>query len=513
MATEAAKTTARSFQSLFDHGTVGGVADGTLVEKFTDGDRGSAEHAFALMVERHGPMVLGVCRALLRGQQDAEDAFQASFLVLARKAGSIRKPDLLPAWLYGVARKAALKARSRRARIGRIEGGSSSMSFDHPDRSPSPEASLSRSDDARLLLEEVSKLREPYRSAIVLCDLEGLSHAEAADRLNCAEGAVSSRVSRGRGLLRQKLLRRGVGSASPLLVVGSTRSILDLALAPNLARAAVQAGVAISNKQSIAGLVSTSAALLSLEVLSAMTWTKIFVAASLAFVAGAAALGVSSAANLKKTIVHEPTRASSLGLDESSEPLSFALARQEPEATPEATLKVADKPAASSSRQSVSTIETPLKSKIARYRRYLKLQQSATISSEEVDSALSEVDMVRAQAAAERDAIAEEETESQFAIELQKLKIELAEIDAEATSEQLALIEKDEGSSVVKTRIIQAKSKAKSDMTQLKIQKLELQSMLRRKASTSQRLKAFEQLLSTYGEPGAPIPENAKKPG
>ncbi len=224
---------------------------------------------------------------------------------LARRVRFASPSCCLPGSMESPARLLSRPGRSA-LRVFRIEGGMRAQSFDPADPSPSVEASLSRSEDAGILLEELSKLREPYRSAIVLCDLEGVSHAEAATRLNCAEGAVSARISRGRGLLKQKLLRRGLSSASPLLLSGSSKSLLDVALAPNLAQAAVQAGVAIAHKQSIAGLVSTSAALLSLEVLPAMTWTKIFVTASLAFAVGAAALGVSSAANPKHSNRQEP---------------------------------------------------------------------------------------------------------------------------------------------------------------------------------------------------------------
>ena len=163
------------------------------------------EAAFATLVERHGPLVLSVCRRVLATVQDAEDAFQATFLVLARKAGAIREPNLLGNWLYGVASRIARRARvvanKRQARETRMR------------RLPAAPASASvagESADLRLVLdEELSRLPEKYRLAAGLCYLEGKTNEEAARLLCWPTGTVKGRLARARDLLRQRLIRRG----------------------------------------------------------------------------------------------------------------------------------------------------------------------------------------------------------------------------------------------------------------------------------------------------------------
>lgn len=161
--------------------------------------------AFETIVRRYGAMVFGVCHSLLGHRQDAEDAFQATFLVLARKASSIAPRGALANWLYGVARKASLKAREINARRQRRETpihGLPEPACSEPD---------STSAELRSLLDsELARLPVHYRSVIVLCDLQGLTRKEAARHLGCPEGSVSSRLSRARDILAQRLLRRGV---------------------------------------------------------------------------------------------------------------------------------------------------------------------------------------------------------------------------------------------------------------------------------------------------------------
>jgi RNA polymerase sigma factor (sigma-70 family) len=188
----------------------GGVTDAELVERFAlAGD----EAAFAALVGRHGGMVLGLCRRLLRDAHDAEDAFQATFLVLARKAASLRARDVVGCWLYGVARRVACKARTlvarRRGRERPLE--------DFPD----PAATVPASDPglAVLLDDEVGRLPARYREPVVLCCLGGQSHEQAARQLGCPVGTVKSRLSRGRELLRKRLTRRGLAPAVAGLAV------------------------------------------------------------------------------------------------------------------------------------------------------------------------------------------------------------------------------------------------------------------------------------------------------
>ncbi len=270
----------RQFRTLFGAGTIAGMTDGQLLERFLGARGEDAEVAFAGLVARHGPMVLGVCRRALADPNDADDAFQATFLILARKARSVRVDDSLGRWLYGVSRRVASRARSCAARRRRIER----TGVDLPETS-STEAD--RNDLKAVLDEEIGRLAEPYRSAIVLCDLGGLTHEEAARDLRCPVGTVKSRLARGRERLRSRLTRRGLdpsalasGPALPVALVNST-----IRAAANYAASGVLK----------AGMVPASAVVLAEGVLKAMTWSKLKLAAaavlSLSTTLGAAATG------------------------------------------------------------------------------------------------------------------------------------------------------------------------------------------------------------------------------
>jgi RNA polymerase sigma factor (sigma-70 family) len=162
------------------------------------------DEAFTALVRRHGPLVLSVCRRVLGHESDAEDAFQATFLVLARRAGSIADPDRLSSWLYGVASRISLKARAalrkRQAREKEVR------------RLPSCSApAVASGSDVAVLREELSCLPEKYRAAIGLCYMEGKSNAEAARLLHWPTGTLKGRLARARVLLRGRLVRRGLG--------------------------------------------------------------------------------------------------------------------------------------------------------------------------------------------------------------------------------------------------------------------------------------------------------------
>lgn len=176
-----------------------GGADGELLARYrTLRD----ESAFSFLVRRHGPMVLGVCRRVLRDPHAADDAFQVTFLVLARKADAVRPPDRLGPWLYGVAYRTALKARGRAARRQQVEGEYAARG--------AADRSEEATDLPALLDEQVNALPEKYRFPLVLCGVQGLPKGEAAARLGLPEGTVSSRLARARDMLRDRLARRGV---------------------------------------------------------------------------------------------------------------------------------------------------------------------------------------------------------------------------------------------------------------------------------------------------------------
>jgi len=216
MARAAEGSLVQQIEVLLDVGSVAGLTDRQLLARFTTERDSAREAAFAALVTRHGPMVLDVCRQLLGDLHHAEDAFQAVFLVLARKAGSIRDPDLLGNWLYGVALRTARKARVRRARLRKHEEDDS---MKRPGSGPSvpgelivqpaEQAVLDR-EQAEALHEEIGRLPGSFRVPLVLCYFEGLSLDEAARRLHWPSGTVHSRLARARDRLRRGLTRRGV---------------------------------------------------------------------------------------------------------------------------------------------------------------------------------------------------------------------------------------------------------------------------------------------------------------
>jgi RNA polymerase sigma factor (sigma-70 family) len=161
------------------------------------------QDAFAALVQRHGPMVLGLCRRLLNHVQDAEDAFQATFLILSRRAASIQNPDLLGSWLYGVAYRTARKARTQLARRRQQERKAASVTSTEE---PPPDHGWQELQSA--LDDELNRLPEKYRLPLVLCYLEGLTNEEAARLLGWPAGSMSSRLARGREMLRDRMKER-----------------------------------------------------------------------------------------------------------------------------------------------------------------------------------------------------------------------------------------------------------------------------------------------------------------
>jgi RNA polymerase sigma factor (sigma-70 family) len=262
-------------RAIFDVGTVAGLSDTQLLERFVTRGGEPAELAFAALVERHGPMVLRVCRGVLGDAHAAEDAFQATFLVLVRKARSIRDRHLLGNWLHGVALRVSTCALASAARRKRHEQRAGA-------RATSRAASAEVEDLARAIHEEVGRLPDRYRVPMVLCCLEGQSLDEAAIRLRVPVGTIKSRLARGRERLRGLLARRGVGpatmSTSAVLVASESFGAVPALLTEVTIQAATRC--AASPAAFAAGSVPAAVAALSAGVLKAMFWTKLRVAAT-----------------------------------------------------------------------------------------------------------------------------------------------------------------------------------------------------------------------------------------
>jgi RNA polymerase sigma factor (sigma-70 family) len=232
----------------------GELTDSELLQRFAVQRE---EAAFTTLLQRHGPMVLGVCRSILPEAQDAEDAFQATFLVLARQPRSIGKPASVASWLHGVAYRLAMRARAEAARRRAHERQAVMM----PKVDPHEE--LIWRDLRPVLHEEVDRLPERYRLPFVLCYLEGKTNEEAADLLGWPKGTVLSSLSRARERLRRRLTRRGLaltsGLLAALLAPGAAQAAVPPALAESTARAALLFATGAGTAGGIAAPVLASA--------------------------------------------------------------------------------------------------------------------------------------------------------------------------------------------------------------------------------------------------------------
>jgi RNA polymerase sigma factor (sigma-70 family) len=245
-----------------------------LLDDFTDR---RDESAFAILVARHGPMVLRVCRRVLGHEQDAEDAFQAAFLVLARNSRSVRKPEALAAWLHGVAFRTAMKAKRGAARRRTHEAHLKSLPA-------KPPASPSWDDVQAVLDEEIQRLPESFRMAFVLCVLEGKSVAEAAACLQVKPGTVSSRLTRARQRLQRQLARRGI-QLTILLAALSVAEGFDRASVPALlSHSTIRLALSVE-------VIPLHIAALAAGVTRAMFLTKIKIATAAVFVLGLVTAG------------------------------------------------------------------------------------------------------------------------------------------------------------------------------------------------------------------------------
>jgi len=278
----------RQIGTLYSLGTLGALSDSQLLERFLAESGVDSEDAFALLVERHGTMVWGVCRRMLPSCHDAEDAFQAAFLVLARRARSIVKKGQLANWLYSVAARTASEVRRRDRRLRARERYAMEASRSQIDGPKND----SQSDLVELLDEELLRLPDRYRAAILLCELEGLSRREAARRLGVAEGTLSSRLARGRNILRERLLRRGVTlSTGPLAVLVRE----PIANAPPPALAASTVKIAVAGAATAGGAIPAAVATLARAVTRTMVLAKLKVTA-MALALGLLGLATANAA-------------------------------------------------------------------------------------------------------------------------------------------------------------------------------------------------------------------------
>ena len=273
-------------RTLFHAGSLGGLTDGQLLDRYASRDGECAEMAFTALVERHGPMVLGVCRRLLSDSHLAEDAFQATFLVLARRAKSVRNRDSLGGWLHRVAHRIALRLRGSVERRNIRE------------RPCAGEVAMKRSDKVEreelrsVIDEEIDRLGDAQRLPVVLCCLEGISHEEASQRLHWPLGTIKSRLARGRRRLQERLIRRGFAPTTAIAAAGTGLLVgveAAAAVPPALIEATAKAAAALAAGGALNGVVPAALAVLVREESSAMIATNLKLAIAATLTAGISA--------------------------------------------------------------------------------------------------------------------------------------------------------------------------------------------------------------------------------
>jgi RNA polymerase sigma factor (sigma-70 family) len=283
MATNAVNTAIRHLRRAALRQGVAGLSDAALLGRYA---AGRDEAAFEALLRRHGPMVLGVCRRVLGNEADAEDAFQATFLVLVRKAASIRSRGAVGSWLYGVAHNTARKAKAMRSRRRAKEREAGAA--------PRPGGSEGDWREAQALLEaELGRLPDKYRAVIVLCELEGQTVKGAARQLGCPQGTAATRLARGRALLARRLASRGLLLSGAAVGAALAQEVAGAGVPPALVLSTVQAATLFAAARSATGLISAPVAALTEGVLRTMLLNKLKIALVAPLVLVALGIGLS----------------------------------------------------------------------------------------------------------------------------------------------------------------------------------------------------------------------------
>jgi RNA polymerase sigma factor (sigma-70 family) len=284
----------RQIQRVFGRGSVAGVSEDQLLE------RALARHdaaAFEALILRHGPMVWGVCQGVLRNSADADDAFQATFLVLLRKARSLRDPGRLSPWLYGVASRVATRARVNAARRRDEERKAVNNETVHPAPNDDDLTELRAALD-----EEIGQLPDRYRGPVVLCHVEGLTYEQAAHSLGCSPTTVRGRLARARERLRRRLTRRGLAPGAILAGAWLGAESASAAVPETLMAMTAQVVACAAAGQALASLVTHRTNVLIEQELGSMLIFKVksnAVVLLATAIAGVAAAGLVTAANRK----------------------------------------------------------------------------------------------------------------------------------------------------------------------------------------------------------------------
>jgi len=289
--------------------------DGQLLDSFIDG---KDESAFAALVYRHGPMVLSVCRRFARNHHDAEDAFQATFLVLARKASSVRPRQMVANWLHGVACRTAMKAKTLTAKRQLREQNVAEIP--EPEVTP-PDQQL---DLSQFLDQELRSLPEIYRLPILLCDLEGKSIKDATRQLEWPQGTLAGRLVRGRKMLAKRLAQRGVMLSGGLLAEMLSEKTVSACVPAWLLESTFQAGRNLMAGQAMAvRMVSTHVSDLMEDVMMSMMLSKFKTAMATVLILGMFAIGgglLTNSSGAQEAKTEKPLAAEKSALQEKAPP-------------------------------------------------------------------------------------------------------------------------------------------------------------------------------------------------
>ena len=285
MAIETLGAALRQIKRLFADGAVTGFSDTQLLERFVSGHDAAA---FEALVARHGPMVLSVCRGILMDPNDAEDAFQATFLILVKKSATFRGHVALAPWLHRVAFRVAIRANGAAARRRACERQAGQMAAR---TAPIPVAQNER---LQALHEEIGRLPEKLRRAVILCDLQRVSQDRSARELRVSERTLQRRLREGRERLKARLFRRGLAPGDGMLGAVFLRET-QIPVPAAWAEATGRAALATVNHGKTVGVVSATVADLTQEVIRIMLLQKLTLASATFLAAGLIAWGASAA--------------------------------------------------------------------------------------------------------------------------------------------------------------------------------------------------------------------------
>jgi RNA polymerase sigma factor (sigma-70 family) len=534
-------TVFQQIDRLYRDGTLAGLGDGQLLERYlTHGD----EAAFEALIDVHGPMVLGLCRRVLRDPRDIEDAFQATFLILVRKAPTIRDRGLLSNWLYGVAYRVARRARAQTLRRRTREIGVENL-----DVPAIPETS-DRLETGSVLDQELNRLPRKYRVPLILCYLKGRTHDQAAEEMACPVGTVRSRLARGRDLLRRRLTNRG--DAPTAAILGSETALpaklLGEGVPPSLVSDTIKAALEIGASQTIqAGAVSASALALTQGVLTTMKIAQlkyIGVAILATSLAAGGIIAVSSAAGQARKEVPDGVRVEgnpggpqeTPGLEARltalQKQLDELLSRSNPKAAgtmpkaedPLLAVKAPLKPdgeqgsAVDPAPRSVRELEVELHLAIADEARTQLLFERQAISSSEREQSRGKVLLIKARLEGLDDELADDFDRLKLEVKKKKAELDQAVAQMEVESINVARVRRVNDSqpgSVGPGYLANAEGQLKATAAHVNVKKVELEEVDLRVQQLERRRHQIKQVVKLGGllqKPGPPA-NSAAAPG